>query len=64
MPMNQKTDRLLTVAEVAERLGISPKTVRREIASGALESVRVGPAERLIRVSEKGLAVHLAARNT
>ena len=61
---NMKNDRLLTVDDVAERLGISSKTVRREIGSGALESVRIGPAGRLIRVSETALAVYLVARNT
>lgn len=63
MSNNPKTDQLLTVGEVAERLGVSSKTVRRELSQGALDSVRVGPSARLIRVSEKALAVYLASRN-
>lgn len=64
MRTNTIHERLLTVDEVAERLGVSSKTVRRELASGDLESVRVGPAGRLIRVPEKALAIYLATRNT
>ncbi len=62
MQTNTRHDRLLTVASVAERLGVSPKTVRRELTSGALECVRVGPAGLSIRVTEQALAVYLATR--
>ena len=41
----------LTVAQVAEHLWISPKTVRRWIADGLLPAVRVGP--RLLRISRE-----------
>jgi excisionase family DNA binding protein len=34
---------LLTVAEVAMRLGVSSATVRRRIADGSLRAVRLGP---------------------
>ncbi len=60
----RETAMLLTVDDVAERLGVSSKTVRREIQAGALEYLRVGPAARLIRVSQTALAVYLATRNT
>ena len=39
-----KTQRLLTVAEVAERLRVSPWTIYRRAAEGSLPSLRVGQA--------------------
>jgi excisionase family DNA binding protein len=39
---NAHDARLLTVAEVARALAVSPKTVRRRIASGELAAVRLG----------------------
>lgn len=54
----------MTLDAVAERLGVSPKTVRRELTSGALESVRIGPSGRLVCVTENALAIYLATRNT
>ena len=41
--------KLLTVAEVAERLRIHPMTVRRHIKSGRIRATRIG---RAVRVSE------------
>lgn len=38
---------LLTVPEVAQRLGLSPRTVERAISAGQLASVRVGRARRV-----------------
>jgi excisionase family DNA binding protein len=49
-------ERFLNVAEVAKRLGVSEKTVRREVASGNLPAHRVG---KLVRVSERVLITHL-----
>ncbi|MDV6275065.1 helix-turn-helix domain-containing protein [Rhodococcus erythropolis] len=40
--------RLSTIAEAAETLGVSTRTVRRYIAAGRFRAYRVGP--RLIRV--------------
>jgi excisionase family DNA binding protein len=37
-------DRLLTIREAAEWLNVSPITVRRLIAAGELEAVRIGTA--------------------
>jgi excisionase family DNA binding protein len=42
-------DDLLTVAEVARRLRLAPRTVRKRIADGDLAGVRA-PGERLWRV--------------
>lgn len=61
-PAPKKTDRprvLLTVKQVAELDQCSEKTVRRAIAAGLLESVRVGPGGRLLRVDP---AEHAAYR--
>ena len=43
-------ERLLTVKQVAELDGCSEKTVRRAIAAGLLEAVRIGPGGRLLRI--------------
>jgi excisionase family DNA binding protein len=36
----------VTIAEVAERLPVSPRTARRQIASGALYAVKIGRSVR------------------
>ena len=51
--------RLLTIAEVAERLRVNPKTVRRWIAGGELAAYRVG---RQWRITEDPLTQFLRAR--
>ncbi len=48
-----RTRPLLTIAEIAERDRCSVKTVRRAIAAGLLESIRIGPGGRAIRISEE-----------
>ncbi|MFF5790368.1 helix-turn-helix domain-containing protein [Streptomyces sp. NPDC012693] len=40
----------LTVGEVARHFRVSPRTVARWAASGAIRSQRVGPGARLIRI--------------
>jgi excisionase family DNA binding protein len=60
----RKTDepaRLLTVAEVALLDSVSQKTVRRAIAAGLLEVVRVGLTGRSVRIEPAAL---LAYRRT
>ncbi|MFD1343262.1 DNA-binding protein [Litorisediminicola beolgyonensis] len=50
---NQNTkpnDALLTVSDVAWLDQVSEKTVRRAIAYGLLDALRVGPKGRLIRI--------------
>jgi len=51
-PMPRTPEPLLTVAEVAARDRCSQKTVRRAIALGLLEAIRIGPAGRAIRIPE------------
>ncbi len=50
---------LLTIIEVAERLRVDPKTVRRWIGGGELAAYRVG---RQWRISEDQLMIFLRAR--
>jgi excisionase family DNA binding protein len=40
---NLASHQLITIAEVAERFRVHPRTVRRRIAEGALTAYRVGP---------------------
>lgn len=49
---------LLTVAEVARRLRQSQDTIRRKIATGELEAVRLGEHGPL-RIPEEALGAHL-----
>ncbi|WP_170407740.1 helix-turn-helix domain-containing protein [Ruegeria arenilitoris] len=56
---NKQTRKLLTVKDVAELDNCSEKTVRRAIAAGLLEVIRVGPGGRLIRIDP---AAHAAYR--
>ena len=58
-PPNRDTLRaLLTVRQVAELDGCSEKTVRRAIQAGLLESVRIGPAGRLLRIDPAAHALY------
>lgn len=50
---------LLTIPEVAERLQVSIKTIRRWIASGDLPTVRLGHQ---IRIQPKDLDIFLRQR--
>ena len=56
-PPFEPEQRFLSVAEVAKRLDVSEKWVRRKIAAGDLPAHRVG---RLLRVGERALAGCLA----
>lgn len=60
----KSTDRprpFLTIREVAELDQCSEKTVRRAIAAGLLEVVRVGPGGRLIRIDPVAHAAYRRA---
>lgn len=48
---------LLTVAEVAQMLRLSPVTIRKAIRAGALATVRVG--RRALRIRRRELHVYL-----
>jgi excisionase family DNA binding protein len=50
---NSRLPRLYTVAEVAEYLRVSQRTVRRMVKSGDLPAIRVGGS---LRITESSLA--------
>lgn len=52
---------LLTVKEVAELDGCSEKTVRRAVAAGLLEVVRIGPTKHALRIDPAAHAAYRAA---
>ncbi len=54
----KRSEELLTVADIARLDGVSEKTVRRAIAAGLLEVLRIGPGGRLIRVTPMAHAVY------
>lgn len=49
---------LMTVREVSELDSCSEKTVRRAIAAGLLEVVRIGPGGRLLRIDPAAHALY------
>jgi excisionase family DNA binding protein len=55
-PSHESGERFLSVAEVAKRLDVSEKTVRREITRGHFPVHRVG---KVIRVSERVLPAYV-----
>ena len=54
-------ERLLTLPDAAEILGLSLKTLRRRVAAGDLPVIRDG---RLVRVHPNDLERYIAARRT
>ncbi len=48
-----KTEPPLTIAQAAERAGVSTDTIRRRISDGTLSAYRLGP--RLIRIEAASL---------
>jgi excisionase family DNA binding protein len=52
---------VLTVKQVAERLGVSVSFVYAECTAGRMKHRRLGASKRMIRVSEEQLAEYLAA---
>ena len=55
MDTDVRAPQLLTVREVADRLKLSEKSVRRRIASGELPAVRLGGRGTQPRVDEREL---------
>lgn len=52
----------LTVRDVAELDRCSEKTVRRAIAGGMLEASRIGPGQRLLRITREAHARYRRAQ--
>ena len=59
----ETTDTLLTLAEVADRLRVSTRTVKRILSRGELPSVRLtsGPGP-TVRIREKDLNTYIEGR--
>ena len=55
-------ERLLTVAQAQELLGLSKTTTWQEVLSGRLPSVRIGPAGRRRAIRPEDLRAYIAAR--
>jgi excisionase family DNA binding protein len=63
MQEESKTDTLLTVEEVSERLNVSPSFTYARISDGSLRHFRLGNGTQGgLRISEEQLAEYLAAR--
>jgi excisionase family DNA binding protein len=52
-------DQLLTVPEVAARLGISTEGVRRRITAGQLRAIKLGTGNSALRVAYSDLHTYL-----
>lgn len=61
MTKTTKVSPLLTVRDIAHLDNVSEKTVRRAIAAGLLDAIRVGPGKRLIRISAEAHAAYQRA---
>ncbi len=55
----QNTDRLLTPAEAAAQLAVGPTTLRRLLAAGLIESVRLGRSRRIPAAALTGYIARL-----
>ncbi|MBE0448983.1 MAG: helix-turn-helix domain-containing protein [Actinobacteria bacterium] len=53
-------DKLLSLKEVADRLGLNPETIRRWTKSGKLPAVKLGP--NTVRVKELDLQEFIESR--
>ena len=63
-PLAGKSERFLTIQDVATRDQCSVKSVRRAIEMGLLEATRIGPSGRAIRISEVAYARYHALCST
>jgi excisionase family DNA binding protein len=60
--MLSDSDRLLTVAEAAERLRLNPETIRRWLRDGRLSGVWLGSDKAGWRISQADLDAFIVAR--
>ncbi|GMG85612.1 hypothetical protein LNKW23_48350 [Paralimibaculum aggregatum] len=63
-PTDAAEDRLMTVRDVAHADRCSEKSVRRAIAAGLLEAIRIGPSGRALRITRAAHARYRARRHT
>jgi excisionase family DNA binding protein len=54
-----ETDRLLTVEDIAERLNLSPETIRRWLRTGRLHGIRIGARRAGWRIPERNFDQYL-----
>jgi excisionase family DNA binding protein len=60
----EQNDHLLTIRQVAERLQLTPRSVRQLVHRGELVGVRLGSSDRAsIRIDEEALARWLRGRS-
>jgi len=55
-------DRVWSVKEAAEYLGLSEKTVRREISAGGILAMRLGPGKRRIGIHRSEIHRYMMSR--
>lgn len=53
---------LITVRDAAVRSSCSEKTMRRAIALGHLDAIKIGPGERLLRIHPSALEAYWRSR--
>ena len=56
------TQKIYSVRELSGGPGLSEKSIRREIATGNIEIVRLGPAGRRIGITDAAWERHLLSR--
>jgi excisionase family DNA binding protein len=54
---------LLTIPDVARMLSLGVSTVRRMVATGEIDAIRIGPADGRIRVTREAVAEYLARKS-
>jgi excisionase family DNA binding protein len=59
MSVSDVQSRLLTIDAVAERLGVSRRTVERKIAAGEIPALQLGGRRSPIRIDERELEAWL-----
>lgn len=64
MEKTSDSDRLLTVADAAERLSLSPWSIYQMASAGLLPVHRTGVKGRTLRISESDLAEYLRGHRT
>ncbi len=62
--LSMSNERLLTVRETADRLRVSPMTVRRRIDGGELRALQLGGPGRPVRIAEADLDAWLYGAET
>lgn len=59
---SEPLEKFYRTSEVAEQVGCSERTIRREIKRGVLKACRIGPGGRSPRIRESEIKRYLAER--